>query len=130
MLMYHSYYLILSWVWEKNDCKSDYPARLQQIERTGTSNKQRSHDSKCEVKSAMLMTFKVWNKSALKRIVTKVLCTLVTSTPAESHCYQKVKFALKQQALQHPVQKEHLSIQLLEIVLTILFMMIWCRAPN
>ena len=43
---------------------------------------------------------------------------------------QKFKFSLKQQALQHPVQKEHLSIQLLEIIQTILFMMIWCRAPN
>ena len=42
---------------------------------------------------------------------------------AES-CDQKFKFALKQQALQHPVQKEHLSIQLLEIIQTILFMMI------
>ena len=37
---------------------------------------------------------------------------------------QKVKFGLKQQALQHPVQKEHLSIELLEIIQNILFMMI------
>ena len=38
--------------------------------------------------------------------------------------HQKFKFSLKQQALQHPVQKEHLSIQLLEIIQTILFMLI------
>ena len=37
---------------------------------------------------------------------------------------QKFKFALKQQALQHPVQKKHLCIQLLEIIQTILFVMI------
>ena len=38
--------------------------------------------------------------------------------------YQKFKFALKQQAFQHPLQKEHLSIQLLEIIQIILFMMV------
>ena len=43
---------------------------------------------------------------------------------------QQLKFALKQQAPQEPVQKEHLIIQLLEIIRTILFMVILCRAPN
>ena len=38
---------------------------------------------------------------------------------AESR-HQKLKFALKQQALQHPVQKEHFSIQLLEIIIIII----------
>ena len=42
---------------------------------------------------------------------------------AESR-HQKFKSALKQQALQHPVLKEHLSIQLLEIIQTVLFMTI------
>ena len=45
---------------------------------------------------------------------------------AESH---HQKFALKQQALQHPAQKEHL-IELLEIIQTIMFLMILSRAPN
>ena len=43
---------------------------------------------------------------------------------------QKIKFSLKQQAFQHPVQKEHLSIQLLENIQTILFMVICCHAPS
>ena len=43
---------------------------------------------------------------------------------------EKHKFALKQQAPSIQHQRENLSIQLLEIIQTILFMMIWCRAPN
>ena len=43
---------------------------------------------------------------------------------------QKSKFALKQQAQSIQHQRENLSVQLLEIIRTILFMMIWWRAHN
>ena len=51
-----------------------------------------------------------------------------TSTPATSNKQQAT--SNKQQALQHPVHKEHLSIQLLETIQAILFLIICCRAPN
>ena len=52
---------------------------------------------------------------------------LRSSNKSAESSHQKFKFTLKQQALQHPVQKEHLSIQLLEIIQTILFMMIYSQ---
>ena len=44
-------------------------------------------------------------------------------SPTSRH--QRIKFAQKQQALQHSVEKEHLSIQLLDIIQAIYFMIIW-----
>ena len=43
---------------------------------------------------------------------------------------KKRKFALKQQAHSIQHQRENLSIQLLDIIQTILLMMIWCHASN
>ena len=43
---------------------------------------------------------------------------------------QKHKFALKNQAPSIQHQREHLSIQLLEIFQNMLFVVIWCRASN
>ena len=48
--------------------------RHQEKRGPATSRKHLSHGSKCEIKSAMLVTVKVWNKSALKNSGTKMPC--------------------------------------------------------
>ena len=57
-------------------------------------------------------------------------CALFNIKKSADIWQQKSKLALKQQAASIQHQREHLSNKLLEIIQTILFIIIWCRAPN
>ena len=65
--------------------------------------------------------FKV-NTNSLKSY--EINGALLNINKSTDRCQQKRKFALKQQAPSIQHQRQYLSIQLLEIIQTILFMMI------